>query len=209
MDSVRTCASVRFAKRFGGALLAAIALAVAGTAGPAHARSPERECPGRYVVTVPGTWETSADEPRRGMLAAALEDLPGDVRVDNVALTATAFPWEGDVYGRSEQEALDKARAMVADMARICASTRVALVGDSQGADAAGDPAAEIGTGSGVVSPDRIALVGLISDPSFLAQIEEFLNSGIHQSYPGYVVGPRGETSLSWPRMRLTEAADE
>lgn len=50
-------------------------------------------------------------------------------------------------------------------MAQHCDNTRFALLGYSQGADAAGDLAAEIGTGLGVVSPNRVALVGLISDP--------------------------------------------
>ncbi|WP_405183008.1 cutinase family protein [Nocardia sp. NBC_01377] len=131
--------------------------AVAGGA-PAH-------CPDLYVVAVPGTWETSNSEPGRGILAQSVDNLPGDVQVDYVTYAATAFPWEGEVYGRSKQEAIDKARGFVADMGRSCAATRIALVGYSQGADAAGDLAAEIGTGLGVVAAHRVALVGLISDP--------------------------------------------
>ncbi|PPJ37574.1 hypothetical protein C5E45_12880 [Nocardia nova] len=38
------------------------------------------------------------------------------------------------------------------------------------------------------------------------AQIAEFVNSGVHQSYPFYVVGPDGETALSW--LRATGGSD-
>ncbi|MGY2062414.1 cutinase family protein, partial [Nocardia gipuzkoensis] len=77
----------------------------------------------------------------------------------------TAFPWEGDVYGASKKQAIDNARGLLSGMVGRCAATHYAIVGYSQGADAAGDLAAEIGTGLGVVPPDRMAGVGLISDP--------------------------------------------
>ncbi|MCP2298710.1 Cutinase [Nocardia amikacinitolerans] len=144
------------------ATLAAV-LSPAVTSTTAHASPPH--CPDIHVVAVPGTWETSKTEPGKGMLAAVADDLPGDVWTDYVAYTATAFPWEGEVYGRSKREAIDTARALIADTAQRCATTRFALLGYSQGADAAGDLAAEIGTGLGVVSPDRVELVGLIADP--------------------------------------------
>ncbi|MEV0029166.1 cutinase family protein [Nocardia sp. NPDC050793] len=123
-------------------------------------------CPSLYVVAIPGTWETGHDKkPEPGMLAGVTRGLPGSVDVDYVTYAATAFPWEGEVYGNSKNEAVSAARGLIGDMARRCGATEVALVGYSQGADAAGDLAAEIGTGLGVVSPDRIAGVGLISDP--------------------------------------------
>lgn len=134
-----------------------------GVTSTAHAAP--QQCPDMYVVAVPGTWETSKSDPGQGMLASVADGLPGDVWTDYVAYTATAFPWEGEVYGRSKREALDNARGLVSAMAQRCGATRFALVGYSQGADAAGDLAAEIGTGLGVVSPNRVALVGLISDP--------------------------------------------
>ncbi|MFQ6399109.1 cutinase family protein [Nocardia sp. KC 131] len=274
------------------------------------AQAAPEQCPGMYVVAVPGTWETSKSDPGQGMLAAVSDNLPGDVRTDYVAYTATAFPWEGEVYGRSKREALDNARGLVSAMAQRCGATRFALVGYSQGADAAGDLAAEIGTGLGVVSPNRVELVGLISDPrrsptdnligppvvgagaggprlggfgwlgaktytfcaagdlycaipdgdfagriaGFFAQIsnpdpsqlgsyqqqannliadalaagglgllsdqlnnsayeerkqqiDDFLKSGIHQSYPQYSIGPDGATPLTWLRRQLIDAA--
>ncbi|MFD4407793.1 cutinase family protein [Nocardia sp. NPDC058499] len=142
-------------------LAAVLAPAVATTtahAAPAH-------CPGLYVVAIPGTWETSVDDPGKGMLAAVTDGLPNGAYADYVAYAATAFPWEGEIYGRSKNEAVAGARGLISDVSRRCANTRFALLGYSQGADAAGDLAAEIGTGLGVVPADRVALVGLIADP--------------------------------------------
>ncbi|WP_040834269.1 cutinase family protein [Nocardia brevicatena] len=144
------------------AALAAVALpgVVASTAHAAPAA-----CPDLHVVVIPGTWETSKAEPGKGMLALVADNLPGNARTDYVAYSATAFPWEGEIYGRSKHEAIDGARALIADTAQRCGATRYVLLGYSQGADAAGDLAAEIGTGLGVVPPQRVALVGLVADP--------------------------------------------
>ncbi|MEU6830440.1 cutinase family protein [Nocardia beijingensis] len=144
-----------------------MALSCVGTgSGPAVA---EPDCPSMYVVAIPGTWETTdrpdGERPGPGMLAGVTNSLPPSVRVDYVSYAATAFPWESEVYGASKREAVDNARGMIGAMARSCGATKIALLGYSQGADAAGDLAAEIGTGLGVVPPQRIAAVGLISDP--------------------------------------------
>lgn len=147
----------------GSAMILATALAPAVAATGAHATP--AGCPSLHVVAIPGTWETSKTDPGKGMLALAADDLPGAAHTDYVAYTATAFPWEGEVYGRSKHEAFSGAKGLIDDVARRCPGTRFALLGYSQGADAAGDLAAEIGTGLGVVTPDRIALVGLIADP--------------------------------------------
>ncbi|GAB4582222.1 cutinase family protein [Nocardia sp. IFM 10818] len=121
-------------------------------------------CPVMYTVAIPGTWETGRDKaPEPGMLSDVTDGLPG--QVDYVVYAATAFPWEGDVYGASKKDAIDKARGMVAAMGTRCPGTTISITGYSQGADAAGDLAAEIGTGLGVVPPDRIGAVALISDP--------------------------------------------
>ncbi len=123
-------------------------------------------CPSLYVVAIPGTWETGKDKkPQPGMLAGVTRNLPSSAEVDYVTYAATAFPWEGEVYGNSKKEATDRARGLITDMAKSCGATKIALVGYSQGADAAGDLAAEIGTGLGPIPADRVAGVGLISDP--------------------------------------------
>ncbi len=151
-----------------GAMLAAAASLTIGVVWAGAPARAETACPGLYVVAVPGTWETSdqnnGDVPR-GMLALATDGLPDSVRTDFVNYAATAFPWEREVYGNSKVEAVDRARRLIVAMARRCAATRIALVGYSQGADAAGDLAALIGSGSGGVSPNRIAGVALLSDP--------------------------------------------
>lgn len=123
-------------------------------------------CPSMYVVAVPGTWETSnAGSPGPGLLADVTDGLPGSVRTDYVSYAATAFPWETEVYGRSKAQAVNGTKALLKSMADRCANTELAIIGYSQGADAAGDVAAEIGTGLGVVPANRIAAVGLMSDP--------------------------------------------
>ncbi|MCX0275453.1 cutinase family protein [Nocardia zapadnayensis] len=289
----------------------ALVAAVVQAGGTPVAAATPTPCPDLYVVAIPGTWETSDTEPGTGMLAATVDRLPGNVAVDYVAYAATAFPWEGEVYGRSKQEATDRARDMVAAAARACPATRIAILGYSQGAHAAGDLAAEIGAGSATAPAERIALVGLIADPrrspadtligpavpgagavgarpggfgalgprtytfcvdgdlycampdgdiagrlaglvvqmsnpdpadigsyqrqvaalfgdalaagglGLLAeefdasayeqrrkQIDDFLKSGAHQSYPAYVVDPAGATALTWLRQRLIEATN-
>ncbi|MFE5286001.1 cutinase family protein [Nocardia sp. NPDC056611] len=140
---------------------------VALTTGVSAAAS---DCPSLYVAAIPGTWETGRDKSPtangRGMLADITDGLPGSTQVDYVDYPATAFPWEGDFYSSSKRQAVDNAKAMVSTMALRCSTTRIALVGYSQGADAAGDLAAEIGTGHGPVPPNRLVGVGLLSDPS-------------------------------------------
>ncbi|MFD4369551.1 cutinase family protein [Rhodococcus sp. NPDC058521] len=144
--------------------LAAAAL-VPAVAAPAAQADPGG-CPSMYVVAVPGTWETSnGGSPGPGLLSGVTGGLPSSVQTDYVTYSATAFPWETEVYGRSKAQAVNGAKALLKGMADRCASTDLALVGYSQGADAAGDVAAEIGTGLGVVPADRMAAVGLISDP--------------------------------------------
>lgn len=151
--------------KFAAALVAVAAVAASLTVGGTASATPAA-CPNLYVVAIPGTWETSSGATARpGMLTGVTAGLPGNVRSDYVSYTATAFPWEGEAYGRSKNEAVANARGMVAAMAQQCGNTRFGLLGYSQGADAAGDLAAEIGSGLGVIPPTRLAAVGLISDP--------------------------------------------
>ncbi|WP_157535218.1 cutinase family protein [Nocardia inohanensis] len=144
------------------AIAATLTGAVLATGAPAQA---ETGCPQLYVVAIPGTWENNGAAAGPSMLSFVTDGLPSSVRTDYVSYPATVFPWEGQVYGRSKSVAVASARGMIAAMTLRCAGTRVALLGYSQGADAAGDLAAELGTGTGVVAPDRVAAVGLISDP--------------------------------------------
>ncbi|MFI6871003.1 cutinase family protein [Nocardia sp. NPDC050406] len=144
-----------------GAAASVLSGVVLGGSGSAAA---DPGCPSLYVVAIPGTWETGREKGvQPGMLTGVTNGLRAEV--DYVTYAATAFPWEGNVYGASKKEATDSARDLVSAMAASCGATKIALVGYSQGADAAGDLAAEIGSGSGPVAPERIAGVGLISDP--------------------------------------------
>ncbi|MEV6773698.1 cutinase family protein [Nocardia sp. NPDC051030] len=150
-----------------GAAVSAVAVAagiLTATGQPIASAAPT-DCPDLYVVAVPGTWETSNEDPHQGMLSQVTRGLPGNVRTDYVSYAATAMPWEGQVYGRSKREGVDNARQLVSGMANLCGATKIALLGYSQGADAAGDLAAEIGTGLGTIRPERVAAVGLIADP--------------------------------------------
>ncbi|MGA9871989.1 MAG: cutinase family protein [Rhodococcus sp. (in: high G+C Gram-positive bacteria)] len=147
-------------------IAASIAAGVAATTTVTAAADPA-DCPSLYVVAIPGTWETSSGaEPKPGMLTAVTGKLQSsDIRTDYVSYPATAFPWEGGVYGESRAIATANAGGMIKAMADRCGATKFGIIGYSQGADAAGDLAASIGTGLGVVPADRVAAVGLISDP--------------------------------------------
>ncbi|MFI9504413.1 cutinase family protein [Nocardia sp. NPDC052566] len=150
-------------------VIGVVAAVVSGMTFGGGAAVAESNCPNLYVIAIPGTWETS-DKPdgkraNPGMLGGVTRGLPASVRVDYVSYAATAFPWEAEVYGASKKEAVDNARGLATAMTQQCGATKIALVGYSQGADAAGDLAAEIGTGTGAIAPNRIAAVGLISDP--------------------------------------------
>ena len=150
------------------ATAAAVTSVMSGMVLGAASAQADPGCPGLYVVAVPGTWETSDKPDKRpvpGMLSFVTRGLPSSVKTDYVGYAATAFPWEGDVYGKSKKEATDNARGLMKAMAQRCGGTRIALLGYSQGADAAGDLAAEIGTGTSVILPNRLAAVGLLSDP--------------------------------------------
>ncbi len=151
------------------ATMGAVMAIVAGTSvlSTATASADPVGCPSLYIVAIPGTWETSSSAaPRPGMLTAVTERIASpDIRTDYVGYPATAFPWEGDIYGESRAIASANAGRMLQAMAQRCATTKFGIIGYSQGADAAGDVAASIGTGLGVVPADRVAAVGLISDP--------------------------------------------
>lgn len=144
---------------------AAAGLLVGTSAGAAQA---DPACPSLYVVAIPGTWETGASPDKQaggGMLGAVTNRLGGDIRTDYVRYAATAFPWEGDVYGASRQQATDNARGMLEAMQARCGETRFGIIGYSQGADAAGELANEIGSGLSSIRPEKVAAVGLLSDP--------------------------------------------
>ena len=62
-------------------------------------------------------------------------------------------------------QAVANTTGLALQMLRRCPGTRIALLGYSQGADAAGDLASEIGTGRAAIRPGQVAGVVLIADP--------------------------------------------
>ncbi|MGV9663921.1 cutinase family protein [Nocardia niigatensis] len=203
--SFRTARTYRVAYGALTAVVAAAAGMLTATGAPSAQAAPA-DCPSLNVIAVPGTWETSVDEPKQGMLGQVTHGLPGSVRSDYVSYPATAFPWDGEVYGTSKRDAVNAARALIAGTAARCGATRFALIGYSQGADAAGDLAAEIGTGVGVVPPDRVAAVGLISDPR-----RSPTDALIGPPVPGTGAGGARAGGFGWlsPRVRTFCAAGD
>ncbi|MCV4656053.1 cutinase family protein, partial [Escherichia coli] len=67
--------------------------------------------------------------------------------------------------GKSKAQAVANTRGLALQMLRRCPGTKIALTGYSQGADAAGDLASEIGTGLGPIRPGQVAGVVLFADP--------------------------------------------
>lgn len=156
-------------RKFAAAVTAFAGVTAGLLAAGAPAQAAPGDCPSLYVVAIPGTWETGAAPEKQGgpgMLADVTNRLRGaDIRADYVRYSATAFPWEGEVYGASKKQATDNARGMLEAMQARCGNTRFGIIGYSQGADAAGDLANEIGTGLSSIRPERVAGVGLLSDP--------------------------------------------
>lgn len=145
--------------------------ATAGVAGALMVAAPaagaDPGCAPLEVVAVPGTWESGPERTAdgHGLLEAVTGGLGAGTRTHYVDYQATAFPWEGAVYGESKADAVAKAEGLIGHLASQCPDSRFALIGYSQGADAAGDVAAAIGHHRGPIGPERLAGVGLLSDP--------------------------------------------
>ncbi|GAC69281.1 hypothetical protein GS4_23_00780 [Gordonia soli NBRC 108243] len=142
---------------------ATVLAAMGATTGvAAQADAAPSACPALYVLAVPGTWANGAQP---GLLTAVTSDLGPETKVQFVGYDATAFPWERAIYGKSKAQAVANTTGLARAMLRQCPRTKIALTGYSQGADAAGDVAAEIGTGRAAIRPSQVAGVVLISDP--------------------------------------------
>ncbi|WP_322544542.1 cutinase family protein [Rhodococcoides fascians] len=150
-------------------VVSAVVLA-AGTV-PAHAApaaTAATSCAKYVAIMTPGTWETNAAaNPTApvGMLATvgnALKQKYGnDIEVYYPAYAASAFD-KGRTYADSKETGKSAINNILTS---ACATSKFLLSGYSQGADAAGDIAAEIGNGRGVVPAARILGVGLVADP--------------------------------------------
>lgn len=155
------------------ALIAAVT--VTGVSGlltaPSSAHAAPGGCAATFNLFIPGTWETDENaDPARpvGMLepvADALTRAHGNaVEIYTLPYMARAFD-NGHTYADSKADAVTKARKVLVDNAKSCPGTNFTIVGYSQGADAAGDIASDIGNGKGPIDPNRVLAVGLLADP--------------------------------------------
>ncbi|RRQ25317.1 cutinase family protein [Rhodococcus sp. Eu-32] len=150
------------------AAAAAVILSSTTVAGAAPAKTATAGCAKYVAVMTPGTWETTAAANPSvpvGMLKTvgdALEAKYGnDIDVRYPAYSASAFD-QGRTYAESKQTGIDAINNILTS---ACATAKFLLAGYSQGADAAGDVATQIGNGRGVIPAGRILGVGLVADP--------------------------------------------
>ncbi|MFI6047428.1 cutinase family protein [Nocardia sp. NPDC051321] len=133
-------------------------------------------CPALYAIGVPGTGESSPDaDPAddHGMLSsiflpmlAAEPDQTDRAYVPYEAGFGGAVPGGPVPYAQSVTGGLQRLRSMAQSVADRCQSTRLAVVGYSQGAHIASLFAQEIGRGQSTIPADRIAGVALLADPT-------------------------------------------
>ncbi|WP_225730989.1 MULTISPECIES: cutinase family protein [unclassified Nocardia] len=148
-----------------------IAVASSAVAAPAVVQAAPAGCAATFNLFIPGTWETNpgADPTQPiGMLRPVAEAIQREngPRADIyfTPYMARAFD-NGHTYADSKQTALDNARTALRDNNTRCPSARYTITGYSQGADAAGDLASEIGNDRGPVPADSVLAVGLLADP--------------------------------------------
>lgn len=155
------------------ALIAAVTVAGAGVAltAPTIANAAPTKCAATFNLFIPGTWETTEDADPSvpvGMLkpvADAFKSAHGsDAEVYTLPYMARAFD-NGHTYADSKADALAKSKQILSKIENECPQTKFTIVGYSQGADAAGDLASEIGNGKGPVDAGQVLAVGLLADP--------------------------------------------
>ena len=148
-----------------------------------QAAPPEPEwCPAVEFVSVPGTWESAADDdpfnpqanPASFMLSITRPlqeryDI-GHVRVFTVPYTAQFRNIQTDhgrremSYDDSRAEGLAKLNGELSFVAEQCPSTKFIIAGFSQGAVIVGDAADAIGTRTGAIGPERLLGAVMIAD---------------------------------------------
>lgn len=182
---------MRILKKLTGALVAAAAavpaLLIATPTASADPFSLPITLPGQCaplsVILVPGTGETNPiaiPELSAGMLTAVGDRVRGRLGGNNVTVRylpymATSLPDDGASYRVSLADGKARLRSMIATTSALCPGTTFAIGGYSQGAQIAGDIAAEIGTGHGPIAPERLKSVTLIADPHRGTEGEELM----------------------------------
>jgi pimeloyl-ACP methyl ester carboxylesterase len=149
---------------------------------PQEPQSQPADCSDVVVISIPGTWESSAfDDPYNPTanplslmlnVSRPLQEQfdPSRASVFTVPYVAQfsnpiAFPPDGQQsYNNSRTQGADATLAELTRVSDHCPLTNYVLVGFSQGAVIAGDIAADIGAGNGPVAADKILGVTLIAD---------------------------------------------
>ena len=149
-----------------------------------RADSQPADCPDVLVVSIPGTWESKAnDDPynptanKNALLLRVTRELQrtfesSRAEVYTVPYVAqfrnpTVLGDRQEDYNVSRAQGKSRAEAKLRETNEYCPLTTYILMGFSQGAVIAGDIASEIGNGSGPISAqdqDLILGVGLIAD---------------------------------------------
>ncbi|GAJ85706.1 hypothetical protein NBRGN_098_01410 [Nocardia brasiliensis NBRC 14402] len=149
-----------------------VTLGATGVASPASVHTRTSGCADTFNLFIPGTWETNeAADPAQpiGMLKPIAEAIQREHGATSAIYftpyMARAFD-NGHTYADSKNTALTNARKALRDYGTRCAGAKFTITGYSQGADAAGDIASDIGNGRGPISADRVLGVGLLSDPA-------------------------------------------
>ena len=152
---------------------------------PATPKKPRPEfqdasCPDVQVLSIPGTWESSAQlDPLNPVqypnalllnVTGPLAQQFGDGRIQTYTVPYTAqfhnpFSQDNQIsYNDSRAEGMTAAVKALTDMTNRCPLTSYVIVGFSQGAVIAGDIAGDIGNGKGPVDEDLVLGVTLIAD---------------------------------------------
>ncbi|WP_378730295.1 cutinase family protein [Nocardia brasiliensis] len=171
-----------------------VAVGSSAVTAPAVAHAEPTPCAATLNLFIPGTWETDEDaDPAQpvGMLAPIAETIQSQhgpkSEIYFTPYMARAFD-NGYTYADSKNTALTNATAVLRDYGTRCPAAKFTINGYSQGADAAGDIAADIGNDRGPVPADRVLSVGLLADPGAGTEGE-------------VVVGPgRAGTGIADPR---------
>lgn len=166
--------------------------------------SQDASCPDVYVLSIPGTWESSpALDPNNpvqfpnalllNVTNPLLQQFGADrVQVYTVPYTAqfhNPFSADGQMsYNDSRAEGTKKAVQALTDMNSKCPLTSYVIVGFSQGAVIGGDIASDIGNGRGPVDQDLVLGVTLIADGR--------RQDGVGQTLPANPPGQGAEITL-------------
>ena len=163
----------RLQRRAAGALLSlTLSAGIALHAAPSALAA--ARCPTVEAVAVPGTSQTTpAADPDHpvGVLGSILEPIR---KHSPVKLTTFYTPYpatiiggtDGGGYRASKIAGIDATNARLKAVASRCPRAVFVLTGYSQGADVAGDIAAAIGHGRGIIPASRLLGVALVADPS-------------------------------------------